>query len=455
MHSDLTANDGRWHRSKWAVSRLAFVLAALVSAVLAASGVAPVSLGAATLLIVSILMLIIAYRCTRDIFHPWVFTNGYLNYVLLAPILYMQSTGSEIGRIPLSSLSGIAPTVMVLCAGGWTIGTLLATSPIAQRPSSAPTEWRVGRVASLGTLVLSISLLMTMVLYVLTSGETYGANQGVYTGVSALSTLSEGLLPVGVLLSCAGSERRFLLSSSQWLILLSTMGISLLGLSSRSAVLTPALLLAWYATRRKQIRPLKALVAVVAVVAVFNWVGNVRAGSGEVVQTASNPWARSLVDTSSPYQVTDILGQLVPDIHPYYEGSTYVAAIASFAPGILTQDSNDQRTTASLEFRRLTGVGSGQGLGFSLPSEAYMNFGLSGVILISMAVSLIGSSFYNRSLKGIPTDVKGYVYPVFMASMVYGIRSDSLGQIKSIGYPLLIAAISLAVMKRRLSKVRQ
>ena len=252
MPQALPSDSDTSMRGNLLVARIAFVFAVLVILVLRMNDAISSYFGAGALILLASSSLLVAYRRTQDLFHPWAFGNFYLHYVLLVPVIYMHSSGDSIGRIPVTALSGVAPDVMIYCAAGWMIGTTISSSPRSDRPN-VQELWKLDKLSALGTWILAVSLIATMALYVASSGESYGANQGLYTGLSALATLSEGLLAVGVLLACAASERRCLLSPLQWVILACAVGIALFGLSSRSAVLTPALLLAWYGTRRRRI----------------------------------------------------------------------------------------------------------------------------------------------------------------------------------------------------------
>jgi hypothetical protein len=85
-----------------------------------------------------------------------------------------------------------------------------------------------------------------------------------------------------------------------------------------------------------------------------------------------------------------------------------------------------------------------QGWGFSEPTEAYLNFGFIGVLILAAAIGwLFGRSFLWASASDRRGRFATYVYPLLISYLPFGLRSDALGQLKSIIYPLVIVGISV------------
>jgi hypothetical protein len=101
--------------------------------------------------------------------------------------------------------------------------------------------------------------------------------------------------------------------------------------------------------------------------------------------------------------------------------------------------------TAALQFRQIVGFNNpNNGIGYSIPAEGYLNFGRGGVFLLCAMLGLAFAWAYSRmDLVGGRTS--GLVYPVLVAVLPFGLRSDSLGLTKSVLYAaIIIQAVLIA-----------
>lgn len=429
--------------------RLATTALLVTLAVLTASQAISALAAAVVIMGIATYMLVRSYRASQDLFHPWAFPTVYVSYVLLAPVLYLGYLGQSIGHIEVSTLYGPTPIVMTLASAGWLAGMVTGHGALRSvhgiLGKTSPKAIR--DLSSTGTSAMISVGLLTLLLVSLNSDQTYGQGQGQYTMESAIATIQEGLFAVACLLACAGNiSRKLVLTPLQIALFIVISGLSAISLGSRSSIIAPCLIVLWFWGQRHRLRVAPVLAAIALIVLMFNWIGDSRAPTG-VTADASNVWERSLIDTSSPYQVTSILTTILPAQREYYGGVTYGATLRGLGPGFLTSSTNDARQTAALEFRRLSGAGINEGLGFSLPSEAYMNFGKAGAFLISFLVALFGA----RSYGWLTSDLgraKAYVYVIFVTAVPYGIRSDSLAQAKVVLYPIAILGVAMVLFKR-------
>ena len=416
------------------------------------------------------LLMAIAQR-RRDVFHPWFFPQAYLTYALLSPWFYMKITRSDLGNISQSLADGLGGRVILLSTIGWLMGTLIASgkgSVLAsgrgdssaghdKRRKKDPwgnSEFRWMRTGGIVLLLVSAALKAAQV--VLSGGRAYGAGQTGFDAFATLTPVVEGLFLAAVLLLLATAKptNRRILPPWVILVIIGYAAVSLLLLGSRAELIAPALVIAWYYTRQRAVPATLLGVLGLGAVSLFNWVGDQRVG-GTAVAGMENASLieRSLVDTSSPFLVTSMLAEVVPMSSPYLDGQTYLEAFKYLLPGYVSRAMFGPPTeTASLKFREIIGfTNENSGLGFSLPSEAYLNFGMLGALVIPVVIAWAFARMYRRT-PVIPTGLGSLVYPVALAVLPYGIRSDSLGQAKMLLYPLIIAGLTTLLAERRAAR---
>lgn len=417
---------------------------------------------------VSTIMALVAVTRTRqDIFHPWAFPQAYWVYALISPWFFMVITGRDLRIIPVSTIDSLGAKVIVLSAIAWLCGTLVgggssnSLSQIAattQRPqeSNASQGWRYSHFRSMRTFGVAIFLttlaLKAVQLYV-GRGRTYGQDQTSIDAFTTLTPVVEGLFTASVLLLAltAGPLSKKLVPPWLFVGLAAYAGSSLLILGSRAELIAPAVLLVWFATRTRRINIAKVAALALAVMLLFNWIGDRRVDGPAVAgMEGASFFERSLVDTSSPFLVTTLLADVVPQNAAYSGGNTYFEAGKYLLPGYLSRAMfGPPEETASLKFRELIGVtNSNSGLGFSLPSEAYLNFGQTGAFVIPFVLASLFAKMY-RFTGATTRRLRATVYPIALAMLPYGLRADSLGQMKMLLYPLIIVAISTLFANRR------
>jgi oligosaccharide repeat unit polymerase len=216
-------------------------------------------------------------------------------------------------------------------------------------------------------------------------------------------------------------------------------------LGSRGEAIAPIVLFLWFRLQFGKPVRVFALVLVGALTAVlFAAVSSLRASN-----TVRYPvFEEFLWQTSSPQLLTSVVTARVPSAWPFFEGDTYLKALQNFLPGPISRALfGDVQGTGALVYRDIAGITSAnQGYGFALPTEAYLNFGNWGVLIIAALLgAIIGFAYKwandpNRSFK-----LSSFVYPLVISYLPYGLRSDFLGQFKSIVYPLIILGVLVFV----------
>lgn len=414
----------------------------------------------------SSMLLIIAALSKRpsDIFHPWAFPQAYLTYVLIAPWFFMAFTELDLHRIPHSSTEGTAATVIVVSTLAWQFGTTLGantnslTPPLDNDQTSLerhPNRWEPAHyhaIRSGGAVLLALTMVLKAIQVLIGRGRAYGEGQATLDTFNTITPVIEGLAVAAVLMLTLTAMPLGKKILPPWLlaVLLIYAAASLLFLGSRGELIAPALLVIWYATRSRRVHIVKLLPLAIICVLVFNWVGDRRV-SGESVagMEDASAWERSLVDTSSPFLVTYLLAEEVPDNAPHTHGSTYLESGKYLLPGYLSRSLfGVPQETASLKFRDLLGTDGNSGLGFSLPSEAYLNFGMLGALTVPLILATLFSMAYRLS-PTYPRRLRAVIYPIAFAILPYGLRADSLAQAKMLLYPLIFVGLSTIFATRR------
>lgn len=415
----------------------------------------------------TIMLLAGVMRTDQDIFHPWAFPQAYWVYALISPWFFMVLTGRELRLIPISTIDSLGAKVIAISAIAWLCGTLVGsgaggsvgeidttTQPSYDgnaRKGWGPAHFRAMR--TFGIVIFLVTLALKAAQMYVGRGRTYGQDQTSIDAFTTLTPVVEGLFMASILLLAltAGPLTKKLIPPWLWAGLAVYAGGSLLILGSRAELIAPAVLLLWFATRKRKIRLGKLIALAVAVILLFNWVGDRRvAGSAVAGMEGASFLERSLVDTSSPFLVTTLLTDVVPQSAAHSGGDTYLAAGKYLLPGYVSRAIfGPPEGTASLKFRELLGItNSSSGLGFSLPSEAYLNFGQTGAFVIPFFLAILFAKMY-RLTGTTARRLRATIYPIALAILPYGLRADSLAQVKMLLYPLIIVAISTLFANRR------
>jgi hypothetical protein len=275
------------------------------------------------------------------------------------------------------------------------------------------------------------------------AGEVYGADQVQYGLVPLLGSAAGAALLAGLVLVAVVTARtvapgrlRDLLRGPEWAALaVYVLAVGVTG--NRAGMIAPVVFLAWAYSAQVRTIPLRRVAAgAVAVLAVAGVIGAWRTGSAlpdspaAVIRSAAG-------DVSSPAWITAQTAARVPSQVPYSRGSTYAAAVVAQVPGPVARRLGATSRTASARFRDLIGFSDpDQGFAESYPSEAYLNFGLPGCMGAGLFLgAVMGWAWRRCRVKaGRPRDL---LYPVLLAGLAYGLRSDALTQVKDALYPLL------------------
>ena len=393
----------------------------------------------------------------RRWFHPLSLPLAVVAVMSFAAPVWAQTTHESAGLLyspgyeppgqPLATaLSATACTALVLVVAGYLAG---AAAALAMTRTAAPdavrSAFRHRSMRNAGFVLLGAGAISQALVTYRVAGTHYGANSLQYGLTSFLSAVAAtavlaGLAVVNVAAAYAvrATRLRDLLRGREWAVLgLFMAAVAVSG--QRTGLITSSVYLAWaYSTRVRAI-PLRRAAAVLLVVL---WCGaaiaNHRAGEGLSPGTPSAVASSAVGDVSSPAWLTQQTVMHVPVSVPYLYGLTYLAAAEAQMPGPVSRHLGVTSRTASAVFRDIIGFyNPNQGFAESYPSEAYLNFGLPGCLGAGLFLgALMGWAWRKRREQAArPLHL---LYPVLLAGLVYGFRSDALTQIKDVLYPMLI-----------------
>jgi len=429
-------------------SPLAPVVVALAGAVVAlrlGSTSAPPTAAQAALLVAWALVVMLVFvsvrLANRDWFFPFAFPFFYVGISLMAPVLYLSVLRRRLGILDPSDVSLRLVEVFALTIVGLGIG--LAAGMLVKRSSDRPPRTLdYPRLLRWGRIGMALCLPAQAFEVFSRLGRPYGKGF-VGFGLSQLidNFASHVLFAAVILTVIANVHLRKSVLASLDVALLMSFTLSTLIIGSRAQMIAPAIFVMWAQhTFVRRIRLTWLLALTVFLLVVLQGVSGVR-GGGEFYTSGESSVERTLDDLSSPVFITGMLLDRFPSTQDFTGGSTYLAAVTRQLPSpVAVALLGPPDDTGSFVFRRSIGfINPDAGLAFSLPSEGYLNFGMAGVLAAGLAVGLI-MGFAYREHGFPPVRARLLLYPVMVASLPLGLRSDALGQIKGVLYPLLILA---------------
>jgi oligosaccharide repeat unit polymerase len=395
---------------------------------------------------------------TRDLFHPLVFYPFVYMLFSLGLALYVPMFGIPQGFETETVLysrdySQLVTTLFVGLLGLWIgvwLGDKIARSHkfgsrnvFARRLTRLTIPLRhlalLGMI--LGSVVLWYQILRRGGIEVL--WQQYGKDQFTYDTTYYLSQLAQFiwipsfLLFTAETLKYSRAGRRLFVS-----VLPFVLPLVIYGARSVMLVVAVAVALSWH-VRKRPLRISSLLIALIPLLIVLSVVGQVRGSRsidyldissrgllGEVLGPAAGAGAITLTITA-----------LVPLTIPYQYGLTYLSAIFNLVPGFFFGSQGRPFLNPSLVFHDVFSPSlSDHGFGFSMTAEAYMNWGIWGVLPTLIIVGLfLGFSF--RYMKARADSYSIAVYALIVFEAVWFLRADSTVFLKAILIPVLIIKV--------------
>ena len=402
-------------------------------------------------------VLIVLVTGRRRWFHPLSLPLAAVAFISLAAPLWVQVTHEPVGLLyspgdeppgqPLATaLSATACAALVLVVFGYLAGaaaTLAVTRTTA--PPAAEPAFRHREMRTVGFALLCAGAIPQALLTLLSAGTAYGVDQLQYGLTSFLADAAAAVMLAGlavVTMAAAHTARatrlRDVLRGREWAALC-LYAVAVAASGQRAGLIAPGLYLTWvYSTRVRAIPWRWAVATLLLVLWVGAMIAHNRADGGLSLSSPSAVAASAVGDVNSPAWLTQQTVMHVPAGTPYLHGSTYIAAAEAQLPGPVSRRLGTTSRTASAVFRDIIGFSDpNQGFAESYPSEAYLNFGLPGCLGAGLFLGALMAWAWRkrREVVGRPRDL---LYPVLLAGLVIGFRSDALTQVKDVLYPILI-----------------
>lgn len=446
------------------------VVVAGVTCTWALSGPLLVSAGAlaawvAALVLVVAVLVLLAHRGRHSAwFHPLSIPFATIAIMSLGAPLWVFFTHQAVGLLydagyeprdasPLAAaVSVTACEALALVVIGYLIGISMALalskSAESASESKAGSTFRYREMRNAGFILMALGAVSQMAVAILTSGVPYGVNQFQYGLPSILSPGAATALLAGlILVTLTGAHvdkptrLRNLLRAREWTVLfVYLMAIAFTG--QRLGLISPIVFLSWTYSNQVRVIALRGVVAtLLAALIAGAAISNYRANDGLSPGSPSEIVQSALGDVSSSAWLTQQTAIRVPYIAHYMHGSTYLAAVEGQLPGPLGRAIGAPTRTASAVFRNIIGFSDpNQGFAESYPSEAYLNFGLIGCLGAGIFLGgLMGWAW--RKSSQLATRPREVLYPILLAGLIGGFRSDALTQIKEVLYPILVISI--------------
>ena len=396
-----------------------------------------------------------AARNYADPFHPLAFPLIYVAFSFLAPLWLADVLGE-----PLRGLNGNIPvansTVKLLVIGvvGFAAGVSVRFRPRPLRvPARPPAPVSPARLLIAGRLLLLIPIAISFERAAVGTVSHRGLNQFAVTPTDALSALLDPTeIAATVLILAAHRMTRSprLLARLDWVLIGGLILLIAVRGSRGNAIALLLLLTLAQAYRRRRVL---AVIAGATVMAVFGVVV-LQYRSAAAGHATSASAAQILIGdmTVAPF-TTGATAQVVPREQGYLHGATLVAALERQLPSpIAIPLFGPPDDTAARRFRDLVGFNNpNQGIGYSIPAEGYLNFGRFGVFGICLVLGLVFAWAYAR-FDLATARTSRLLYPVLVAVLPFGLRSDSLGLTKSILYAAILIQVALIASRRAQSR---
>lgn len=389
-------------------------------------------------------------RSVRDIgfldaFHPLVFPLAYSAVSFIAPAWAMMVAGQSFTIFTPGQLAPSTAWILALGLSGMTLGLAIPFKTVTGGNISPPDPQSLiyaGRLMLLMPVVFAAQGVATG------SVLTRGVDQTAYGLTSFIASAMTVLVPLGLIAVMSGRKSLKLpgaLHFIDWTLALGFIGLLALQ-GERGTAITVALGIL-YAYTRNLFSFKTVLLAIGSLLIFATGVSayrlTVRGG-----EQAESPLQAILADLSVVTYTTGITAQNINAPSFYHWGETYVVGIIRQLPSpIANRILGPPYDTANYLFRDMLNYNNpDMGLAYSVPAEGYLNFGPLGTFAACLILGAALSWMYSQSNWPALAPVH-FAYPIAIMTFPTMLRSDSLGSLKVIFYPLAIAIIVFLVAR--------
>ncbi|HEV2060388.1 MAG TPA: O-antigen polymerase [Solirubrobacteraceae bacterium] len=382
-------------------------------------------------------------------FHPVLMPVAYLSLVLLAPLAYVVATQRGVAGVQPGDVSLVLVCVLALTVAGFVAGVLTSlrfVEPAAEE--TIPRSW--SRVLLCGRAMLVIAIAMRTYSTIRGWGTPYGTGSVNFGTSGTLQTLTDFLSVTGPALVVLAQVRlRGAVAAPLDAVLFGVFCVMTLVAGSRGELLVPVIFALWVHHRNvSPISPRAVVIGCLAVAILFQAVQGARAGESPLT-SPRDAIERTLTSVGVPMQVTSLTAANVPSQADHLLGKTYYESLARQLPGALAVSLwGPPRDTGTFALRRIVGFDSlDAGLGFALPAESYLNYGVAGALFIALLVGLLFGYAYQKQAGADLSRASHALYGFLIATLPLSLRADAVLQIKSVLYPMIATTIVLGLCR--------
>jgi O-antigen polysaccharide polymerase Wzy len=400
--------------------------------------------------------------CAVDPFAPHCFPLLYVALSSLYPAWLILHDRVALMGFSLDGYGSRTAGLVALSVIGLAIGIHLPATPEPHssqpesedaKDSETSPEERTS-VASLlrlaGRSLAVLLVIVGVVVAVLVGPQNRALNQSTYQLSDSVQAMAMILALPAVLLILVAREH-LTRSRSDSVVDWSLIGALVVGSSltgGRAIAITAMLCVAFYGTRRAQ--NVGRMLAPFAAIAVFAFAVLAYRQWAMQDQETHDPVRSAATDLSPVSYTLGLVSGKVPSEVGYKFGGTYGDALVHQLPSIITVPiMGPADHTGSMVFRNqiLHMTDADSGYGFSVPADAYLNFGSPGVLVLGVGLGwLLGWAYSRQSWPSLRT--RSFIYICLVAPLPFAYRSDALGAIKGSLYPVLLMALSLWAARR-------
>jgi len=384
-------------------------------------------------------------------FHPLVMPVAYVALALMVPLAYIVATHRPVAAVTPAQVSAVLVGALALTVVGFVLG-ILASLGCVSPASGADVPRRWDRVLLSGRAMLALAILLRAYSTLRGWGTPYGRGSVDFGTNGTIQTLTDFLSFTGPALIVVAQVRlRGVMAVRIDVLMFGVFTLITLVSGSRGELLAPVIFALWVYHRDVGHISLRSVViGCVAIVLLFQAVQGVRSGESPL-GTPTAGIERTLTAVGVPVQVTSLTTRNVPAVADHRLGGTYVESLKRQLPGaVAVKLWGPPNDTATFVLRRILGFNTPDGgLGYALPAESYLNFGLGGTLVIALLVGLLIGYAYQKQVGLPPSRAVHLLYGFLIASLPLSLRGDAVLQIKTVLYPMIAVALVFGVWRAR------